>query len=69
MKKDKFVIIMLVLVIGILIYNLVFSITELIDYNKRKESGNARWEQVEERIVKIEKEVDTLKIEVEQWKK
>lgn len=69
MKKDKFVITMLIVVIVILAYNLIFSIVELTDYNKRKESGNARWEQVEERIVKIESDVNVLKAEVEQWKR
>lgn len=68
MKKDKFIVIILIIMIMLLIVNLIFSFSELADYNKRKLNGNARWNQVEERIVNIENELDVLKSEVKRWK-
>lgn len=68
MKKNNRVIIALVLVLMLLIFNFVTYFWELVDYQNRVESGNARWKQVEERIVNIENEVDILKREVEKWK-
>ncbi len=68
MKKDKFIVVILIIMIMLLIGNLIFSFSELADYNKRKLNGNARWNQVEERIVNIENELDVLKSEVKRWK-
>ena len=68
MKKDKFIVVILIMMIMLLIGNLIFSFSELADYNKRKLNGNARWNQVEERIVNIENELDVLKSEVKRWK-
>lgn len=68
MKRNNRVIIALVLVLILLIFNFVTYFIELVDYQNRVESGNARWKQVEERIVNIENEVDILKREVEKWK-
>lgn len=42
------------MVLFILIFQLFYNLYMLIDYNKRKESGNERWKQVEERIKKLE---------------
>ena len=39
MKKDKKVIFLICLTLGILAYNLFFSAIQLTDYNKRKASG------------------------------
>lgn len=69
MKKDKLIITTLIIAIIFLLCGFCFSVAEQIDYNNRKASGNARWNQVEERIIKIEKELNNLKIEVKQWKK
>lgn len=44
------------LILLILIFQLFYNLYLLIDYNKRKESGNERWKQVEERIKKLEEE-------------
>ena len=44
----------------ILTINFVMNLAEQIDYEKRKASGNERWEQVEERIINIEKRVGVL---------
>lgn len=68
MKRNNRVIIALVLMLMLLIFNFVTYFIELFDYQNRVESGNARWKQVEERIVNIENEVDILKREVEKWK-
>lgn len=68
MKKDKFIVGILIIMIMLLVGNLIFSFSELADYNKRKRSGNARWNQVEERIVNIENEINVLKSEVKRWK-
>ena len=39
------------------------------DYEQRKESGNDRWKQVENRILQTEEKVNNLEKEIEQWKK
>ena len=64
MEKQKLIVVALILVIVYLICNFGFSVSELIDYNKRKTSGNARWNQVEERIRNIENDINILKTEV-----
>ncbi len=69
MKRNKVVIISLILVLVFLFINMISTIATTIDYEKRKESGNDRWKQVEERILKTENKVDTLEKEIEQWKK
>lgn len=51
---NKRMIIFLVIIFAVLTINFVMNIVSEIDYQKRKDSGNARWEQVEERIKKIE---------------
>ena len=66
--KQKRVVIVLILAFLVLIFNFLTNFFELIDYEKRVNSGNARWEQVEKRIVNIENEVNILKREVEKWK-
>lgn len=40
-----------------LMANFIYSIVMLIDYEQRKDSGNDRWKQVEERILRIENKV------------
>ena len=64
MEKQKLIVVALIKVIVFLICNFGFSVSELIDYNKRKTSGNARWNQVEERIRNIENDINILKTEV-----
>lgn len=44
----------------ILTINFVMNLAEQIDYEKRKDTGNERWKQVEERIINIEKRVGVL---------
>ena len=40
----------------------------MYDYETRKESGNARWLQVENRILQTEEKVNRLGEEFEAWK-
>ena len=54
--KKYLIPIMWFLILLILIFQLFYNLYMLIDYNKRKESGNERWKQVEERIKKLEEE-------------
>lgn len=54
--KKYLIPIMWFLILLILIFQLFYNLYLLIDYNKRKESGNERWKQVEERIKKLEEE-------------
>lgn len=44
-----------------LIANFIYSVVMLIDYEQRKDSGNDRWKQVEERILRIEDKVEAIK--------
>lgn len=66
-KKGKFIIIVFIVILVILVLNIVFSIYELSDYEARKEAGNQRWLQVENRILEIEEDVVLLKEEIDQW--
>lgn len=43
-----------------LMANFIYSFVMLIDYEQRKDSGNDRWKQVEERILRIEDKVEAI---------
>lgn len=62
MDKKKYIKIFIIMSIAIiiLIFDIVHSILQEIDYESRKESGNDRWLQVENRIVQIEEKINTL---------
>ena len=68
-KKDKVVVAGLVLVPIFIIINIFSTVNTMSDYEARKESGNERWKQVENRILQIEEKVNSLEEEIEQWKK
>ena len=68
-KKDKVIIVGLVLVLVILAFNMIETVAQLIDYEKRKESGNERWFQVENRILQTEEKVNRLEEDIRQWNK
>lgn len=57
-KKIKIIITLAIIVFVLLLGNLFVSVRQEIDYNRRKESGNDRWLQVENRILQIEEEID-----------
>lgn len=60
MKRDKRVIISVLLLGIVLTINFISIITERLDYEKRKESGNERWKQVETIINDIDERVKEL---------
>lgn len=68
MHKDKITIIGLIIVLVFLFINMLSTILYNIDYEKRKESGNDRWLQVENRILQTEEKVKKLEEEL-RWKK
>lgn len=67
-KYIKMFIIMSIAII-ILVFDIVHSILQEIDYEQRKESGNDRWLQVENRILQTEEKVNTFEEELKKWNK
>ena len=67
-KKDKVIVAGLVLVLIFIVVSIFSTIHTMDDYEARKESGNDRWLQVENRILQIEEKVNRLEEEIEQWK-
>lgn len=67
-RKDKVIILGLIFVLVILAFNIISSITQTLDYEKRKDSGNERWFQVENRILQTEEKVNSLEEELNKWK-
>ena len=55
MKDRKLYPVLLFVVLFILLCNMFLAIYEYLDYQKRVDSGNERWKQVEERIQDIER--------------
>ena len=68
-KKDKIVVTGLVLVLTFIIINIFSTLNTMSDYEARKESGNERWKQVENRILQTEEKVNMLEEELRTWKK
>lgn len=67
-KPNKVCIFGLILVLIFLLFNMAYSVYEFVDYQSRIQSGNDRWLQVEERIVNIESQVNSLREEIDKWK-
>ena len=67
-KKYKIVVTGLVLVLIFIIINIFSTLNTMSDYEARKESGNDRWKQVENRILQTEEKIQQLEEEIEQWK-
>ena len=67
-KRDKVMIIGLILILIFIVINIFSTIHTMSDYEARKQSGNDRWLQVENRILQTEQKVDRLEEEIEQWK-
>lgn len=55
MKDRKLYPVLLFVVLFMLLSNMFLAIYEYIDYQKRVNSGNERWKQVEARIEEIER--------------
>lgn len=58
MKDRKLYPVLLFVVLFILLCNMFLAIYEYLDYQKRVNSGNERWKQVEARIEEIERRCD-----------
>lgn len=58
-EKVKSIVILIALLIIVTI-DLVTNIAHNMAYNDQKAAGNARWEQVEKRIVEVERKVEEL---------
>jgi len=67
--KDKTIIFGLFIILAILIFNMIITISSTSDYKTRKQSGNERWLQVENRILHTEQRVDKLEEELKKWSK
>ena len=67
-KKDKVIAAGLVIILIFIAINIFSTIHTMYDYEARKESGNERWLQVENRILQTEEKVNRLEEEIEQWK-
>ena len=67
--KDKTIIFGLFIILAILIFNMIITISSTSDYEIRKQSGNERWLQVENRILHTEQRVDKLEEELKKWSK
>ena len=67
-KKDKVIVIGLVIILIFIAINIFSTIHTMYDYESRKKSGNERWLQVENRILQTEDKVNKLEEEIEQWK-
>ena len=68
-RKDKVVVAGLIIVLLFIIINIFSTLHTMSDYEERKESGNERWKQVENRILQTEEKVNRLEEEIEAWKK
>ena len=62
-RKDKVMVAGLILILVFMLINIFSTIHTMDDYEARKESGNERWLQVENRILQIEEKVNKLEEE------
>lgn len=67
-KRDKVMIIGLIIILIFMLINIFSTVHTMSDYEVRKESGNERWLQVENRILQTEEKVNRLEEEIEAWK-
>ena len=67
-KRDKVMITGLIIILVFMLINIFSSVHTMYDYEARKESGNERWLQVENRILQTEDKVKQLEEEIEAWK-
>ena len=67
MEKKKYIkmIIIMSIAIIILIFDIVHSILQEVDYEERKDSGNDRWLQVENRIIQTEEKINAIEEELQ----
>ena len=68
-RKDKIIVAGLILALIVIIINIFSTVHTMSDYEQRKESGNDRWKQVENRILETEEKVQQLEEEIKEWNK
>ena len=64
-KNNRKLLILTFIIIVLLAVLIGLNIFYIKDYNNKAASGNARWEQVEDRILEYEHEIDLLEKDVE----
>ena len=67
-KRDKVMIAGLIIILVFILINIFSNVHTMYEYEERKESGNERWLQVENRILQTEEKVKQLEEEIEAWK-
>ena len=67
-NKDKIMIGGLAIVLIFIFVNIFSTVHTMSDYEQRKESGNERWIQVENRILQTEEKVNKLEEDIQKWK-
>lgn len=55
---DKFIILNILLLAILLVLNIAIEIAYIAKFEERKAAGNARWEQIEDRILRYEDKID-----------
>lgn len=62
MERKRYIKMFIIMIIAIiiLIFDIAHSIWQEIDYEQRKDSGNDRWLQVENRILQTEEKVNAI---------
>lgn len=63
-KAMKQNIILLVIIVLMLLFNILYTVWQTIDYEARKDSGNARWIEIQNMILDNKKQIDELKGEI-----
>ena len=64
-KGMKQNIILLSIIIVMFLINIIYTVCQTIDYEKRKDSGNLRWFEVENMILDNKKQINELKGEIQ----
>lgn len=64
-KGMKQNIILLSIIIVMFLINIIYTVYQTIDYEKRKDSGNLRWFEVENMILDNKKQINELKGEIQ----
>lgn len=67
-KRDKAIVVGLILILMFMFINIFSTLNTMNDYENRKQSGNDRWLQVENRILETEEKVNKLEEEILEWK-
>lgn len=61
MENEKRNLILLGLISALLLFNIMFSIYHTFDYERRKNSGNERWQEVYNLILDNKNEIENIK--------